>query len=106
MDAHAATIHVAMLRPGYEQPLSWCVPNTKEAVKGMAQRLRRESPGPVRACYEAGPTGYQLGRWLEELGVPCEIIAPSHIPVKPGDRIKTDRRDARKLAGLLRAGML
>jgi len=106
MDAHAATIHVAMLRPGQSQPLTWTVANTQARVRALAKRMRREATGSIRACYEAGPTGYQLLRWLEEEGVRCEVVAPSLIPVKPGDRIKTDRRDARKLAGLLQAGML
>ncbi|MGB6690768.1 MAG: hypothetical protein WBE76_23285 [Terracidiphilus sp.] len=57
--------------------------------------------GPVaqlRACYEAGPTGYVLYWQLAELGVKCEVIAPTLVPVKAGDRVKTDRRDAEKLA--------
>ena len=106
MDAHAAEIHVAMLRPGHAQALTWNVANTKASVMAMAKRMRREAPGAIRACYEAGPTGYQLLRWLEEAGISCDVVAPSLIPVKPGDRIKTDRRDARKLAEMLRAGML
>jgi transposase len=58
------------------------------------------------ACYEAGPTGYDLARLLQRLGVRCEVIAPSLIPQASGDRVKTDRRDARKLAVLHRAGQL
>jgi transposase len=60
----------------------------------------------VVCCYEAGPLGYALKRELEALGLRCVVVAPALIPVKPGDRIKTDRRDARKLAELLRAGLL
>jgi transposase len=60
----------------------------------------------VRACYEAGPLGYALQRELESQGVICEVVAPSLIPIKPGERIKTDWRDARKLAELLRSEML
>jgi transposase len=60
----------------------------------------------LRVCYEAGPTGLELARLLEALRVPCEVIAPSLIPRAPGDRVKTDRRDARRLARLLRAGEL
>jgi transposase len=65
--------------------------------------------GPVnqlKACYEAGPTGYVLYWQLSALGVSCEVIAPSLVPVKAGDRVKTDRRDAAKLARSYRAGDL
>jgi transposase len=67
---------------------------------------RFEDPRRVWACYEAGPTGYELARLLRGLGVRCEVIAPSLIPARPGDRVKTDRRDAIRLAGLFRGGQL
>jgi transposase len=60
----------------------------------------------LRACYEAGPTGYELARLLTSLGVRCQVIAPTLIPKAPGDKIKTDRRDCRRLARLHRAGEL
>ena len=60
----------------------------------------------LRICYEAGPTGYDLARRLNATGISCVIVAPSLIPVQPGQRIKTDRRDARKLADLHRNGQL
>jgi transposase len=60
----------------------------------------------VCLCYEAGPTGFVLARRLRELGYACEVVAPSLIPTLASDRVKTDRRDARKLAGLFRAGQL
>lgn len=60
----------------------------------------------LRVCYEAGPTGYGLFRLLDSMGVACEVVAPSLIPQRPGERVKTDRRDARRLAGLYRAGEL
>ncbi|MGA7272297.1 MAG: IS110 family transposase [Acidimicrobiia bacterium] len=60
----------------------------------------------LRVCYEAGPTGYGLFRLLGSMGVTCEVVAPSLIPKRPGERVKTDRRDARRLAGLYRAGEL
>lgn len=60
----------------------------------------------VALCYEAGPTGFVLARRLRALDFECEVVAPSLIPVRASDRIKTDRRDARKLAGLFRAGQL
>jgi transposase len=60
----------------------------------------------LRACYEAGPCGFGIARRLRELGVECEVVAPSLTPTRTGDRVKTDKRDARKLARLLRAGEL
>ena len=60
----------------------------------------------LRACYEAGPCGFGLARRLQQLGVECEVVAPSMMPKRSGDRVKTDKRDARKLARLLRAGEL
>jgi len=73
----------------------------------MVRKLRRHSRGPITVCYEAGPTGYGLARRLNALaGISCMVIAPSLIPRKPGDRIKTDRRDARMLGEMLRADLL
>lgn len=73
----------------------------------MVRRIEREAPGQVRACYEAGPCGYALQRQITHAGeMSCMVVAPSLIPSKPGERIKTDRRDARKLAELFRAGLL
>ena len=106
MDAHKNSIKVAVLSPDQPDPVEWTEDTTPEAVRRMARRLQRLSPGGVRACYEAGPTGYALQRQLLALGVSCIVIAPSLTPVKPGVRIKTDKRDARKLAELFRAGML
>jgi transposase len=106
MDAHKQWIHVAMLAPGREEPICWQEANEANTVRRLARRITREAPGEVRACYEAGPLGYTLQRELAAQGVICEVVAPSLIPVKPGERIKTDRRDARKLAQLLRAGLL
>lgn len=106
MDAHKISIKVAALFPDRAEPVEWTEATTPEAIRRLARKLRREAPGEVRACYEAGPTGYGLQRLLEADGVICEMIAPSLTPVRPGSRIKTDRRDARKLAELLRAGLL
>ncbi|MCW5816753.1 MAG: transposase [Labilithrix sp.] len=79
-----------------------------QAGDTLVRRLDRDARGrEVRICYEAGTCGYTLQRRLEASGkVVCEVIAPSLIPVKPGERIKTDKRDARKLAELYRAGVL
>jgi transposase len=68
--------------------------------------MKRESPGPIRCAYEAGPCGYALQRKLLADRIDCRVIAPSLIPRKPGERIKTDRRDARKLGELLAGGLL
>jgi transposase len=73
---------------------------------GEAAGLCAGLPGPVRAAYEAGPTGYGLARELERRGVGCVVAAPSKIPRAPGDRVKTDRRDAEHLVRLLWAGKL
>ena len=78
---------------------------TVDALRAIQKKydLNKED---LLVCYEAGPTGFVLARRLIKLGYDCQVIAPSLIPQKPGDRKKTDRRDARKLAGLLRAGEL
>lgn len=104
MDTHKKAIHVAMLLPGQAEPVEWQLANEPAAIRRLAKKLQREAPGEVRCCYEAGPCGYVLQRQLEDAGgVVCEVVAPSLIPVKPGERIKTDRRDAHKLARLLRS---
>ena len=104
MDAHKKAINVAMLLPGQLEPVEWQVANEPAAIRRLGKKLEREAPGEVRCCYEAGPCGYVLMRQLEAAGgVVCEVVAPSLIPVKPGERIKTDRRDAHKLARLLRS---
>jgi transposase len=107
MDAHKKAINVAMLLPGTKQPVEWQVANEPAAIRRLAKKLVREAPGEVRCCYEAGPCGYVLQRELEAVdGIICEVVAPSLIPVKPGDRIKTDRKDACKLAELQRGDLL
>ncbi|HEY7436771.1 MAG TPA: IS110 family transposase [Methylomirabilota bacterium] len=62
--------------------------------------------GVEACCYEAGPTGFGLARHLRQAGIACEVVAPSLIPVRPGERVKTDRRDARRLAELFQGGLL
>ncbi|MBI2931375.1 MAG: IS110 family transposase [Planctomycetes bacterium] len=99
-------LQVAMLLPGSDVPIEWQVANEGGAIRRMVKKIQREAKGEVRMCYEAGPCGYALQRTLKDLGVDCMVIAPSLIPMKPGDRIKTDKRDARKLAGLFRAELL
>ena len=80
------------------------IPNREESIRRLIKKLG--SSEQLRACYEAGPTGYVLYWQLTSLGVKCEVVAPTLVPVKPGDRVKTDRRDARKLAQSYRAGDL
>jgi transposase len=84
------------------QPVTWTIANEPNAIRRVVRKLEREAPGPVRACYEAGRCGYALQRQLTSGRVACQVIAPALIPRKAGERIKTDRREARKLAELLR----
>jgi len=106
LDVHAETISVAVAEPernGEVRSLG-SIPNRPESVRKLIKKL-----GPVnqlQACYEAGPTGYVLYWQLAEMGVKCEVIAPTLIPEKSGDRVKTDRLDAQKLARCYRAGDL
>ncbi len=104
LDVHADTIAASVAEPdGEVRPLG-IIPNRLESVRKLVAKL-----GPanqLKACYEAGPTGYVLYWQLTALGVPCQVIAPSLVPVKAGDRVKTDRRDAAKLARSYRAGDL
>lgn len=105
LDVHAATIAVAVAegrRDGEVRSLG-IIPNEPTAVRKLVQKLGKKG---LRTCYEAGPTGFALYWQLAELGVPCDVIAPTLVPKKAGDRIKTDRRDALKLARCFRAGDL
>jgi transposase len=106
VDAHKKDLFIAMLVGDSQTPVTWTVPNEPNAVRRLVRRLEREAPGPVCVCYEAGPCGYALQRQITTSRVSCQVIAPALIPRKPGDRIKTNRRDARKLAELRRAGLL
>jgi transposase len=106
LDVHKETIAVAVAEgDGGEVESLGTVPNAPDAVARLVKKLRAKG-GELCVCYEAGPTGYALYWQLTALGVQCEVIAPSLVPVKPGDRVKTDRRDAVKLARLYRAGEL
>jgi transposase len=104
LDVHAETIAVAIAEPDGEVRSLGIIPNREESVRKLVKKLG--SPEQLRACYEAGPTGYVLYWQLSALGVPCEVVAPTLVPVKAGDRVKTDRRDATKLARSYRAGDL
>lgn len=104
LDVHAASIAVARYDGAATQGNATTIPNEPAQVRRFVQRLPKGAT--VRACYEAGPCGYVLQRQLGELGIACDVIAPALIPRRPGERIKTDRRDADKLARLYRAGEL
>jgi transposase len=80
------------------------IPNTERALRALVKRLG--GPEGLAVCYEAGPCGYDPLRLLASMGVACDVVAPSLVPVKAGDRVKTDRRDAKKLLVLYRAGAL
>lgn len=106
LDVHKEAISVAMLLPGESRPVEWQTSNDAAAIRRLVRKLQRAACGEVRLCYEAGPCGYAAQRLIQGMEVSCIVVAPSLIPRKPGERIKTDRRDARKLAELLRAGLL
>ena len=106
IDAHKKDLFIAMLSGTRMTPVTWQLANEPTAVRRLVRKLEREAPGPVRVFYEAGPCGYALQRQLVTSRVRCEVIAPALIPRKPGERIKTNRRDARKLVELGRAGLL
>lgn len=106
MDVHKNEIVVAMVLRGEDAAIEWKLRNEPGAVRRLAKKLKREAVGELICVYEAGPCGYTLQRQLSREGIKTQVIAPSLIPRKPGERIKTDRRDARKLASLSRAGQL
>jgi transposase len=106
IDAHKKDLFIAMLIGHQSTPVTWQLANEPTAIRRLLRKLEREAPGPVQACYEAGPCGYALQRRLMTARVSCQVIAPALVPRKPGERVKTNRRDARKLAELLRAGLL
>src|ERR1700730_11004990 len=96
LDVHAETIAVAIAESDGEVRSLGTIPNRLESIRKLIKKL-----GPtekLRACYEAGPTGYVRYWQLSELGVKCDVVAPTLVPVKAGDRGKTDRRDAQNIA--------
>jgi transposase len=103
-DQHAATTVAAVLLPGHRTPALHQVASDTPTILRLVERVRRQ--GPVQCCYEAGTCGFELCRALAARQIPCDVIAPALIPRRPGDRIKTDRRDAGHLALLYRAGAL
>jgi transposase len=104
LDVHADTIAVAAVQGRDGVRSLGVVPNTPEAIRRVLGKL-----GPkkhLRVSYEAGPTGYVIYWQLVAMGIPCDVVAPSLVPTKAGDRIKTDRRDAERLARAHRSGDL
>jgi transposase len=100
LDVHARSIRLAAVRAD-ELLEERTLPYDEEAVVRVLGRWPA-----VRCCYEAGPTGFGLYRHLVERGIECAVVAPGLVPQRPGERIKTDTRDARKLARLLAGGLL
>jgi transposase len=104
LDVHAETVAVAVAESDGEVRSLGVIPNRPESVRKLLGKLG--ATRSLRVCYEAGPCGYVLYWQLTEMGVHCEVIAPTLVPVRSGDRIKTDRRDAQKLARCYRGGDL
>lgn len=105
LDVSKEKIAVAVADEGRSKPrYIGMIPNTGRALEKQLHTLG--ALDQLQVCYEAGPTGYDIYRLLTNLGVACAVIAPSLIPQQAGNRVKTDRRDAEKLAGLYRAGEL
>jgi len=104
LDVHAETIAVAVAESGGELRSLGVIPNRAESVGRLIRKLGKLEQ--LRVCYEAGPTGYTLYWQLTQMGVRCQVVAPTLVPVKSGDRVKTDRRDAERLARCYRAGDL
>jgi transposase len=104
MDTSRDTIVVGILRPGGEIPAVDRIFNDEASVRRLVGRFADRSL--LSACYEAGPGGYELHRLLTSMGVACEVVAPSLVPKGGSDRVKTDKRDAIRLARLHRAGEL
>lgn len=106
MDVHKEMIAGAVAKEGREEPIYYGeISNTVESIRKLVKKVVSNGER-VSFCYEAGPCGYEIYRQLIDLGQRCDVVAPSLIPRKSGDRIKTDRRDANTLTRLHRAGEL
>jgi transposase len=104
MDVSKDSISVAVLDPDRDDVTVDRIFNDDESVRRLVRRF--DDPTKLWACYEAGPTGYDLHRLLLSLRVRCDVVAPSLVPKGRGDKVKTDKRDARRLASLHRSGVL
>jgi transposase len=106
LDVHKDSIVIAVAREGREAAENWkTIPYDGVRLRKALKMLVKNGEA-LKVCYEAGPTGFGLCRRLREAGIDCLVVAPSLVPSKAGDRVKTDRRDARKLAHFLRSGDL
>jgi transposase len=106
LDVHKDSIVIAVGREGRGAAENWkTIPYDGVRLRKALKMLVKNGEA-LKVCYEAGPTGFGLCRRLREAGVDCIVVAPSLVPGKPGDRVKTDRRDARRLAHFLRSGDL
>jgi transposase len=104
LDVHKFSIVAATLPPAGGRPEVVRIETTERAIRRFVDRLG--GPQGLAVCYEAGPGGFALWRLLSRIGVVCDVVAPSLVPVRSGDRVKTDRRDAKKLVALYRGGLL
>jgi transposase len=106
MDTHKKQHKIALSYPCQEEIVEFTINNTARDIKKMVNKITRHAPGKVEFCYEAGVCGFNLKRRIEQLGCRCSVIAPSLVPRKPGERVKTDRRDVKKLLAMFKAGLL
>lgn len=105
LDVHKETVVAAVLLQGHKEVTEQVsIENHPKAIEKLVKRVTRQ--GPAEFVYEAGPCGYQIQRQIVGLGHHCAVIAPSLTPVRPGDRVKTDKRDAANLARFYRTGDL
>jgi transposase len=104
LDVHKRWMVAGVLPAGGGEPEVVQIENSERALRRLVERLG--GPNGLAVCYEAGPCGYDPLRLLARMGVACDVVAPSLVPVRAGDRVKTDRRDAKKLVRLYRAGEL
>lgn len=106
LDVHKETIAIGMAKEGLEAEYYKTISHDLHAVEKLIQDLREGGRCVLKVCYEAGPTGFVLARRLAAWGIECVVVSPSRISKEGDGKVKTDRRDAVKLARLLRAGEL
>jgi transposase len=106
MDTHKKQHQVAWVNPETGEIQAFSVVNTPREIERMVRKIRKQAPGEIHICYEAGVCGFVLQRQLQKLGCVAQVIAPSLVLRKPGERVKTDRRDAKKLLSQFAAGQL